>query len=315
MINFALQNITQLLLTHSRKFAAAVSIALIILMSLTVANSVLIILEAANPPNANRERPQAKPSGSKILHKVSDLPLFGKTSESPRVQQAAEAPTTKLNLELQGVFIAEEPDRSTAIVGERSKTGELFEIGDRLPGNAILTAVFVDHILIRRGSRTEKLMFADTKYRIEKTASTGKTTTGHSSGMDQNTRSDLEAIRERIRNRAGPTLAPPPRVRNSDMAAYREKLKSDPATTLREAGISAVSNNESKGYRISEDVQSTIRQAGLQPGDVVLSVNGRPVGIAANDAGLIDQVMASSRVRVEVQRGTRRFFLTVPVPK
>lgn len=99
------------------------------------------------------------------------------------------------------------------------------------------------------------------------------------------------------------------------MAAYREKLKSDPATTLREAGISAVSNNESKGYRISEDVQSTIRQAGLQPGDVVLSVNGRPVGIAANDAGLIDQVMASSRVRVEVQRGTRRFFLTVPVPK
>jgi hypothetical protein len=29
----------------------------------------------------------------------------------------------------------------------------------------------------------------------------------------------------------------------------------------------------------------------------------------------MNQVMASSRVRVEVQRGTRRFFLTVPVPK
>ena len=58
-----------------------------------------------------------------------------------------------------------------------------------------------------------------------------------------------------------------------------------------------------------------IRQAGLQPGDVVLSVNGKAVGVASSDGALIDQVMNSSRVRAEVQRGNRRFFLTVPVPK
>ena len=83
MINFALQNITQLLLTHSRKFAAAVSIALIILMSLTVANSVLIILEAANPPDTSPERRQAKPSDNKILHKVSDSPFLAKPVNRP----------------------------------------------------------------------------------------------------------------------------------------------------------------------------------------------------------------------------------------
>ena len=51
-----------------------------------------------------------------------------------------------LNLELQGVFKSDIPANSTAIVAESNKSGELFRIGDRLPGNAILDAVFADHI-------------------------------------------------------------------------------------------------------------------------------------------------------------------------
>ena len=51
-MNFALEIITQKVFDHSRKIAAATSIVLIILMSLTVANSVLTVLEAANPPKA-----------------------------------------------------------------------------------------------------------------------------------------------------------------------------------------------------------------------------------------------------------------------
>ena len=315
MMNLALENIVHLFFEHSRKIAAATSIALIILMSLTVADTVLVVLEAANPPTVTPNARQSSQSREKTVYKVSDLELFGRATETKAVQQVLDAPTTKLNLELQGVFIAEDGKRSTAIVGERNKTGELFEIGDRLPGNATLVAVFVDHILIRRGSRMEKLMFADTKYRIEKNEPRSSATASQSSGMGPQSRSNLEDIRDRIRNRAGPTLTLPARSTNADMTSYREKFRNNLAATLGEAGITPVSNGESKGYRIGDDAQSPIRQAGLQPGDVVLSVNGRPVGVAANDSALIDQVMASSRVRVEVQRGERRFFLTVPVPK
>ena len=92
-------------------------------------------------------------------------------------------------------------------------------------------------------------------------------------------------------------------------------MQANPAGTLNEVGITPVSSGESKGYRVGDNAQAIIKQAGLQAGDVILSVNGRPVGVAANDSALMQQVMASSRVRVEVQRGTRRFFLTVPVPK
>ena len=48
---------------------------------------------------------------------------------------------TRLNLELQGVFTNNNPDLSSAIIAERGKNGELFAIGDRVPGNALLHAV------------------------------------------------------------------------------------------------------------------------------------------------------------------------------
>ena len=56
-------------------------------------------------------------------------------------------------------------------------------------------------------------------------------------------------------------------------------------------------------------------QAGLQEGDLILSVNGLPVGDIRNDAALLDETLAQSQVRVEIQRNDRRFFLSVPVPQ
>ncbi|MBT4160040.1 MAG: hypothetical protein HOE54_01960, partial [Gammaproteobacteria bacterium] len=166
----SLDNILHLFNEHSRKFATAISITLIVLMSLTVADTVLVIMEAANPPAIKpRSAGPAHANVDRQTYKISDLELFGKADTATAAPEVIDAPETKLNLELQGVFIAENENQSTAIVGERKKAGELYAIGDRLPGNATLAAVFVDHVLIQRGSRMEKLLFSDTKYRIEKT--------------------------------------------------------------------------------------------------------------------------------------------------
>ena len=48
---------------------------------------------------------------------------------------------------------------------------------------------------------------------------------------------------------------------------------------------------------------------------MILSVNGTPVGDVRSDSALIDQAMEQRRVRVEIQRDDRRFFLTVPIPE
>ena len=312
----ALQNLTLLFAQHSHRVAMLVNIILIVLMSLTVANAVLFFMEMSAPASTSPIRQSVQPAESAPVYKVSDLELFGRAQAATAATEAINAPETKLNLELQGVFIAEDDNRSTAIIGQRSKVGELYAIGDRLPGNATLASVYVDHVLIRRSGRVEKLMFSEGKLNIDKTnASTGgnqavpRTRSGSTAS-----RAELEQIRDRLRNAAPPNPDTGP-TGSRGLEDYAQRLRQDPMSVLGEVGLSAVNDGESGGYRVDASAQSAIRQAGLQPGDVVVSVNGRPIGNVMNDTALIDQVMASSRVRVEVQRGQRRFFLTVPVPK
>ena len=313
----ALQNLTLLFAQHSRRVAMLVNIILIVLMSLTVANAVLFFMEMSAPASTSPVRQSVQPAEPAPVYKVSDLELFGR-AQAAAPTAVIDAPETKLNLELQGVFIAEDDNRSTAIIGQRSKVGELYAIGDRLPGNATLASVYVDHVLIRRSGRVEKLMFSEGKLNIDKTnASTGGSrAVPHTRSGSTASRAELEQIRDRLRNAAPPNPDTGPTVnRSSGLEDYAQRLRQDPMSVLGEVGLSAVNDGESGGYRVDASAQSAIRQAGLQPGDVVVSVNGRPIGNVMNDTALIDQVMASSRVRVEVQRGERRFFLTVPVPK
>lgn len=318
-----LQDILHQFNQHGQKIATGVCVVLVVLMSLSVADTVRFGLETSTPPKTlplpanTREQP-----GARVNYKVSDLELFGPLELDDSAPAIVDAPETKLNLELQGVFIAEDEKLSTAIVAQRNKTGELYSIGDKLPGNAVLSAVYEDHVLIRRGARMERLMFSDSAFRVSNPQnSSGTPGSTAARAMDQK-KSDLQRIRDRIRERSSQASPDESQLGSANLPAsgntlakIRERIKANPAGVLSEAGVSAVSEGESKGYRIDAQANPLIKQAGLQSGDVILSVNGRPVGVATNDSALMDQVMASSRVRVEVQRGTRRFFLTVPVPK
>lgn len=309
-----LNNLLQLFSTHGRRIATLLSILVIVAMSLSVARSVLFFMELSAPAPM-RPVQQSAPSvdASQLNWKVSDLELFGKAVAPAELVEAVDAPETQLNLELQGVFIADDDSHSTAIVAEKNKTGELFAIGDRLPGNATLAAVFVDHVLIRRGSRMERLMFSDNQFRSVAPDTEDQVTEGSVPSTPAAQQSRLDQLRNRLRNKAESAAEANPA--RQALTQYQQKLQDDPAGTLSEMGISAVSDGESNGYSVGSEAQGAIRQAGLQPGDVILSINGRPVGNVADDTALIDQVMSSSRVRVEVQRGQRRFFLTVPVPR
>lgn len=313
---------------HNRTLATIVSVVIVVLMSLSVANTVLFFLESTSgqgatnlgsgkTDNQNNQRSQQTNSGIDSGNNIASLNLFGQEE----VQAAAvtvDAPETKLNLELQGVFNADVAENSTAIVAERNKSGELYRIGDRLPGNAILDSVFADHILIRRGAKLEKLLFSDSKIRQQFTGVSGNNVTARNQPSAQNSPTTrLQKVRQRIAERKQAARSNPQNQTKSKVREYvsalQKRISDDPAGLLTELGVSAVESGSNKGYRIgSEASQQALAQAGLQSGDVVLSVNGQPVGNVINDQNLINQAMNSSKVRVEVQRNERRFFVTVP---
>ena len=291
---------------HQRSVGLTLIAGLVIFMSFSVARSVSFFLDDAfitQSVNQPPTRTAINPDRNTL--QLRRLNLFGEVARatSPILQ---EAPETRLNLELQGIFISEDPAASTAIIAEKNKPGKLFHVGDKLPGNAYLHAVRVDHILLRRGSRLEKLMFLLAKVTFESgdTAKPAK--------LYQN-KSSEQPLNKLL---AGPDNPP---SEDSSLRGYLEqnkrRLQSNPDQLLREIGMSPVSKESANGYKVGSGSNSgALTQAGLQSGDVVISVNGIAVGVAMNDARLIDQAMAAGRVRVEVQRGGRRFFLTIPIP-
>lgn len=309
---------------HSRRLAMSVNVLLVILVSLSMGNTALFFVRnldddtiQPSPAHASNAMP-----GNRERIDLAALDLFGR-SDAVDEPQVVDAPATSLNLELQGVFTADDPEESTAIVAERNKTGELFQIGDRLPGNAILNAVFDDHILIKRGNRLEKLMFSDTPLRQQASTPPSNRRRRIPTPNDSASSSTrLQQIRERIAQRSREiTRVPTPSQGGSpgnsirdNLTAWRKKIDRDPNAVLGEIGVSPVAEGEAQGYRIGGQIsKQLLSQAGLQEGDVILSVNNTPVGNVATDKSLVDQALAAGRVRVEVQRGTRKFFLTVPI--
>ena len=54
-----------------------------------------------------------------------------------------------------------------------------------------------------------------------------------------------------------------------------------------------------------------LRHTGLQRGDLILSVNGRPVREAAEDRLQAADLLAEGAARLEIQRGERQLVVTV----
>lgn len=311
---------------YSRKLATVVTVVLVVLITLSVANTAIFVLDQYNETGqaiTNTPKRQMTSSTRTAISSsdIASLNLFGKVNEK-EISAALDAPETKLGLELQGVFTADIEDNSSAIVAEINKGGELFQIGDKLPGNAILAAVFDDHILMKRGTRFETLSFSDDAFRAPPRTQKPRTRKRPSRSTTTRQRPNTGSIQRSSRNTnsSGEVGS----GRNSSIFgnlsigdfvnANKQKLKQDPVSLLSDLGVESVAPGEAKGYTLAGNVPDIILQkSGLQRGDIILSVNGQPVGNAMADSSLVESAMAQGRIRVEVQRADRRFFVTVPV--
>lgn len=288
-------------------------------MAVSVSQSVLFFLGGASQstssdasaPSATAVGPAANPAVD--VQAVVQRHLFGVLNASAQSATPVAAVETRLPLELQAVFVATENNGdSRAIVAEKGSIGRLYRLGTALPGGATLEEVHASHIIISRGGSRERLNFP----RL----------TGN-----------LAAPMDNIPDAAiydAPAEFPPAELMSEEMPTYEEpippepvpvvpepapaetlqdyqtRLEADPQGTLDNLGVTAVANGATEGYRVGDLAQSPyLRQTGLQPGDVIVSVNGKPVGNVESDRMELAGVLAQGSARIEIQRGSRRFFV------
>ena len=258
---------------------------LVIGIAYTLATSVLYFLSPpASEPTAQRtDTPAAGNRQPGSSDTAAARNLFGVADATAAPAARAERTVeTSLPLELHGVFVADRQKNSVAIVARKGKPGQLYTVGEQLPGNARLIDVHTNHIVLNRAGARELLMFPD-----------------HSKG---------HFVAEEAP--AAATVRPTPRQRQG-ADQYRLMMRDKPPQALSRLGVQVVSNRSGAGYRVGELADSSyLSQTGLQPGDIILSINDKPVGDLKQDREEIDNVLAQGKARLEVQRGTRRFFVT-----
>ncbi len=236
------------------------------------------------------------------VNAVANKHLFGEfVQEAVAQADQTDVEVTRLPLELHGVFVAEVPEDSAAIVAQKNKAGKLYAVGEDVPGNATLVEVYGTHIILRRGGINEKLEFT--------TLSSGFVADPHEDDSvpgnepiesDGGDASYGESVAERQ-----------PRTPREFLEAYRDKLTEDPEGLLNELGVTPVSGAQGGGYQLGNLASSPyLSQTGLKSGDVILSVNGQPVGNVQQDQLQMNSLLAQGSARLEVQRGSRRFYVT-----
>ncbi len=211
--------------------------------------------------------------------------LFGDYTAAPveEVPQEVEAPDTRLRLELLGVTRASRKESSSAIIAPKGGAGDFYRIGDVVQGRTRLAAVYDDKVILDTNGKLETLKFDEESKRGLEARAVSAPQRGSS-------------IRDRFKEIRNPT---------DFMNLVNEEAASDPEGALREMGLKAVGPGQ--GYAVQKG--SMLMALQLQPGDIVLSVNGQPLGDPQSDQQILQQVTDEGNARIEVQRGNSRFVV------
>lgn len=233
-----------------------------------------------------------KPTASVASEPLISLHLFGRppvTSEKPTVPTAA-LPPTSLNISLLGVIFLSGSQKSMAIIAEKgNKASEnVYALGDQLPGNAILTEIRPDRVVLQRGGRYETLILEEPSPPTAATANSddaSRTPTAAATGKRGSVTTQVKIERQRW-----------------------EQQLADVAGLANEVGVEVYPvGSAQQGYKLKAKSDSKVlAELGLQPGDVLVEINGTPLQNASNALQAFGKLKNSESITLQILRDGRR---------
>lgn len=268
------------------------SVALVIAIAFAVAQIVWLFTVAPQTPQAdinNIVPAQAAPNSDQAAiyaGQISSRHLFGAADI-----QAAEidAPETTLNLELRGIFAVGEEDGLAMIASGNNE--EVYAVGDKIPGNATLKAVYADRVLLESSRGLETLRLPKDKELI----------VFESAGVVEEEAADVPyAGSEDYMSSEEFASQEPPR----SIADYRRQFIRNPASLAEIAQIEPGEvDGQFKGYKLrflkDDPILSSLN---LRPDDIITSVNGVALDKPENGVKALRMLMKAKDITVTVLR-------------
>jgi len=221
---------------------------------------------------------------SSSLNQVVQYHLFGDAATKPAVsqQKVINAPDTRLQLVLQGVFASTNKEKALAIIATKKGKGKAYRIGGKVTGGAELHAVYVDRVILKRDGKLEtlRLLKASTKNLYSK---------------------DAAKV-----SRFNKSLQPPKQA-NKPLVELRKTLLSNPAQLWRQVKVTPVmKNGKVKGYSLLHNDKSLMDSLGIYPSDTILEVNGKPLSNTAVLSGLMNTLPKQKNLALTIERNGKR---------
>lgn len=272
-----------------------VSMALLILLGVSLANSIWLVATPANRlPIQSQKTPTSKQANSGVDHagQLARLNVFGTAFKAKKdIEKPQKAPETRLNLKLRGVFALKDEEKGLALIADGNKPEKMYLVNDTIARGTTLAAVYADRIMLKIRGRFETL-------KLPETQGTGLSYSAASRALNSaGNPKNKQPANNAVANQANKTLK-----------TYRREFLRDPQQVTKHVAFAQVSN----GYRVSTRLpHPAIDQIGLQNGDVVTAVNGILLNTQANGLKAFQAVRSAKQVTVDVIRNGQPTTLNV----
>ncbi len=193
-----------------------------------------------------------------------------------------DAPQTRLPLVLTGVIAGSTPERGLAILGPSPQSARVYAVGDSIPGGATLAAVLSRKVLLRQHGTLRSLALP------QQSLAAGPPPSAAALPPEETSAPQFAArMRALVQKRPG---------------MLAELLRPEPV----------FSGGHTLGYRVYPGSNpAAFARLGLQPGDLVLAINGTPLTDPSQDQQIFNTLGSSSEATVTVLRNGTRHVLTL----
>ncbi len=233
------------------------------------------------PPAAPARTATAPPApAADPALRIAQRHLFGKAAAQPAASAPIDAPETRLNFTLRGVYATDDENEGYALIASSGGREKLYRVGDKLPGNIRLSAVYPDRVILDRGGRFETL-------RLLSTRATG---------------SVLRPPDPPRPSGGSRRLGP-----NSATARLRQEVLRNPAKLGQYVNAEPVRRNgRFVGFRIvTRRSHPALRELDLRSGDIITEVNGIRLDRPEKGFQVLQQLARARSVSVTLERGGR----------
>lgn len=290
---------------NTRRFIWVLNILLVIWIASLVATLTWDLLAPSGSPEpaAVVTAPvQVQPNKDRqLISQLPDWHLLGvvaKGGAPVKINAPIDAPETSLKLVLRGVYSSDDMGNGHAIIADPQGKEEQYSVGDNLPGNAELSEVHAEKVILKRNGRYETLRLPTDKMSGSNTVSLQPTS-----------------------QRSAPQRSVPQRSASSPaerLRTVRENLKQRPRDLY--SLVKATPKTDDDGNTIGFELgpgrdPELFAEVGLQEGDVAIQINDIKLDNPANSARALKSVQTGDTVSVTVLRNGQEEVLSLSVPE